>query len=209
MNYHIIPVTNFMQNCTILWCEQSKLAAIVDPGGDSDMILRYLDEHGLTAAKILLTHAHIDHAGATAELAEKLTCPIEGPHQDDKFWIDALAQQSQMFGFPKVDSFEPTRWLNQGDVVELGERKFEVRHCPGHTPGHVVFVDHQEQFAIVGDVIFKNSIGRTDFPKGDHPTLINAIKTQILSLPDDMRLLPGHGPTTTVAQEAQNNPYIR
>ncbi|MBW8192703.1 MBL fold metallo-hydrolase [Neiella marina] len=209
MNYHIIPVTDFMQNCTILWCEQSKDAAIVDPGGDAQSLVAYIEQQQLTVRKILLTHAHIDHAGATAELAAKFDCPIEGPHQDDKFWIDALPQQSQMFGFPKVDGFSPTRWLNQGDEITVGQHTLEVRHCPGHTPGHVVFVDQAAKFAIVGDVIFKNSIGRTDFPKGDHATLINAIKQQILSLPDDMTLLPGHGPTTTVARERQNNPYIR
>ncbi|MBD1390369.1 MBL fold metallo-hydrolase [Neiella sp. HB171785] len=209
MNYQIIPVTDFMQNCTLLWCEQSKEAAIVDPGGDMEQILEAVEQRQLKVSKILLTHAHIDHAGATAKLASHLNCAIEGPHQEDKFWIDALPQQSQMFRFPKVDGFTPTRWLQQGDQVTIGQRTLEVRHCPGHTPGHVIFVDHDSQMAIVGDVIFKNSIGRTDFPKGDHATLIESIQQQILSLPADTTLLPGHGPTTTVGQEQRQNPYIR
>ncbi|GGA66002.1 hypothetical protein GCM10011369_04420 [Neiella marina] len=209
MNYQIIPVTDFMQNCTLLWCEQSKEAAIVDPGGDMEQIIAAVEQRQLKVSKILLTHAHIDHAGATAKLAADLTCDIEGPHQEDKFWIDALPQQSQMFRFPKVDGFTPTRWLQQGDQITVGKRVLEVRHCPGHTPGHVIFVDHDNQLAIVGDVIFKNSIGRTDFPKGDHATLIESIQQQILSLPADTTLLPGHGPTTTVGQEQRQNPYIR
>ncbi|MCM2680187.1 MBL fold metallo-hydrolase [Echinimonas agarilytica] len=208
MQYHIIPVTPFMQNCSIIWCPETLKAAVVDPGGDMARLNSFIAEKGLTLTKVLLTHAHIDHAGATADMAQQYSIPIEGPHLEDQFWIDGLDQQSRMFGFPKVETFTPTRWLAQDDRVTVGQQELEVRFCPGHTPGHVVFVNHSSKWSIVGDVIFQNSIGRTDFPKGDHATLIDSIQQQIMSLPDDYAILPGHGPKTTVGQERRSNPHL-
>jgi len=208
MQYTIIPVTAFAQNCTLLACEKTGKAALVDPGGDIDTLLEQVAQQNLTLEKILLTHAHIDHAGATGQLARELQLPIEGPHQDDQFWIDGLAQQAQIFGFPPAEHFEPTRWLQQGDNVMVGEESLEVRHCPGHTPGHVVFYHAGSRLALVGDVIFKHSIGRTDFPQGNHQQLINSIHQQILTLDDDVQLITGHGPMTTVGEEKIGNPFL-
>ena len=176
MKYAILPVTQFQQNCSFLKCEATNKVAIVDPGGDLDKILEALKQVGGTPEKILVTHAHLDHVGAVAELAETLGLPIEGPHRDDQFWIDMLPQQAQMMGFPASRPFTPNRWLEDGDTVTVGETHFEVRHCPGHTPGHVVFYQPDSKLVVVGDVLFNGSIGRTDFPKGDFDTLINAIK---------------------------------
>lgn len=209
MKYRIIPVTPFQQNCTLLWCEKSKKAAIVDPGGDLDKLLAAVEQEGVDLEKILLTHAHIDHAGGTAELSAEYKLEIEGPHLEDKFWIDGMAQQCQMFNFPHCDSFTPNRWLEDGDVISVGEEELQVLHCPGHTPGHVVFYNKEDQMALVGDVLFHGSIGRTDFPKGDHATLINAIKEKLLPLGDDVEFIPGHGPSSTLGVEKRTNPYIR
>lgn len=181
---------------------------MVDPGGDLFRIEQVLEQEGLQVKKVLLTHAHIDHAGATAELAEKYNCPIEGPHIEDKFWIDSLPQQSQMFGFPAVNTFTPTRWLQQGDKVEVGQQVLEVLHCPGHTPGHVVFYSPLSKLALVGDVLFQGSIGRTDFPKGDHPTLIASIKERLWPLGGDVAFVPGHGPMSTFGEERKHNPFV-
>ena len=164
LQYKIVPVTAFEQNCSILWCDQTKEAVVVDPGGDIPKILAAIKLADLTLTKIILTHAHIDHAGATAELSASHNLPIEGPQEEDKFWIDSLPQQSQMFGFPPVEVFTPTRWLNQGDHIQVGNEVLDVFHCPGHTPGHVVFYHDASKLAIVGDVLFQGSIGRTDFP---------------------------------------------
>ena len=209
MKYKIVPVTPFQQNCTVLWCDKTKKAAVVDPGGDLDKILSVVEAEGLVLEKILLTHAHIDHAGGTAELSADKKLPIEGPHIEDKFWIDGMDQQCQMFNFPHCESFTPDRWLNDGDEVSVGEEVMQVLHCPGHTPGHVVFYHQEDQMALVGDVLFHGSIGRTDFPKGDHPTLIRAIKEKLLPLGDDIEFIPGHGPSSTFGVEKHSNPYIR
>ena len=209
MNYQVIPVTPFMQNCTVIWCTETQQAAVVDPGGDIERINEFLEKQGLQLTKILLTHAHIDHAGATAPLSKQHSVAIEGPEEGDQFWIDGLPSQSQMFGFPKVETFTPDRWLHQGEEVTVGNQSLEVRHCPGHTPGHVIFVNHTNNWLIAGDVIFHNSIGRTDFPQGSLPQLMDSIKQQILTLPDDMAILPGHGPMTTVGRERQRNPFLR
>jgi glyoxylase-like metal-dependent hydrolase (beta-lactamase superfamily II) len=208
MKYEIVPVTAFEQNCSVLWCENTLKAAVVDPGGDMDRIEAVIQKHGLTVEKILLTHAHIDHAGATAALAKKHGLPIEGPHEEDKFWIDMLPMQSQMFGFPAAEAFEPNRWLNQGNEVSFGEVTLSVRHCPGHTPGHVVFYHAPSKLVVVGDVLFQGSIGRTDFPKGDHQTLIDSIKRELFSLEDDVQFIPGHGPMSTIGHERQHNPFL-
>ncbi|GGA93016.1 MBL fold metallo-hydrolase [Agarivorans gilvus] len=209
MAYQIIPVTPFQQNCSLIWCEDTKQAAIVDPGGDPQLIQSAVTNAGVEVSKILLTHGHLDHVGAASILKERYQVPILGPHKDDEFWLSKMAMQCQMFGFPEVASFAPDQWLEHGELIDLGSLQLEVRHCPGHTPGHVVFIDHQHQLAIVGDVLFKGSIGRTDFPKGDHPTLINAIKTQLYTLEDSYRFLPGHGAMSSIGHEKQFNGFTR
>ena len=203
-----IPVTSFMQNCSLLICPETHRAAVVDPGGDIPRILNTATEHGVTIEKILLTHAHIDHAGATAELARRLGVPIEGPQRADQFWIEALPQQSMMFGFPEAASFTPDRWLEDGDSVRFGNITLQVLHCPGHTPGHVVFFDPVSCVAIVGDVLFKGSIGRTDFPRGDHAALLRCIRDKLFPLGDDVQFMPGHGPTSTLGHERRHNPFV-
>ena len=208
MKAYIIPVTPFAQNCSLLCCENSGKAAVVDPGGELDRIIASAEQAEVEIEKILLTHTHIDHAGGTAELAERLQVPIEGPHRDDQFWIDLLPEQSQRFGFPPARAFTPDRWLEQGDRVKFGEIDLDVRHCPGHTPGHVVFIDTQTRLAIVGDVLFQGSIGRTDFPRGDHAQLIKSIRENLFPLGDDIQFVPGHGPMSTFGAERQSNPYV-
>jgi glyoxylase-like metal-dependent hydrolase (beta-lactamase superfamily II) len=208
MKLEVVPVTAFQQNCSVLWCERTRRAAIVDPGGDLERVLKVIELHGLTLEKILITHAHLDHAGATAELARRYSLPIEGPHPGDQFWIDQMPAQAKMFGFPPCEAFAPTRWLQQGDQVTVGELEFEVRHCPGHTPGHVVFFHADSRFAIVGDVLFAGSIGRTDFPRGNHADLIRSIRENLFPLGDDVTFLPGHGPTSTFGAERRSNPFV-
>ena len=208
MKYQMIPVTAFAQNCTLLWCETTRQAAVVDPGGDLDKVLAVIEREQLQLTKILLTHAHIDHAGAVAELAAKLALPIEGPQRADKFWIDLLPQQSAMFGFPAAQSFTPDRWLEQGDQVQVGEETLDVLHCPGHTPGHLVFFHAPSRLAMVGDVLFAGSIGRTDFPQGNHADLIRSIKERLWPLGDDVAFIPGHGPMSTFGQERRTNPFV-
>lgn len=209
MKVEVLPVTPFQQNCSIIVCEETNKAAVVDPGGEVDRIKQKLTELGVEVEKILITHAHIDHAGGTADLAEALNLPIEGPEKEDQFWIDKLADQSRMFQFPEAKVFAPTRWLNQDDEVTVGNLSFEVKHCPGHTPGHVVFINHKYKVIWVGDVLFKGSIGRTDFPRGDHETLINSIKQNLLTLPDDYQFISGHGPVSNIGIEKRSNPFIQ
>lgn len=208
MRVAIIPVTQFDQNCTLLMCDETRRAAVVDPGGDIEHILAAIADEGVHVERILLTHAHIDHAGATADLAERLGVPIEGPHEGDRFWIDQLPAQSKMFGFPPAKAFEPTRWLHQGDVVSVGNVRMDVLHCPGHTPGHVVFFSAADRIAIVGDVLFQGSIGRTDFPGGNHGQLISSIRDNLFPLGDDVTFVPGHGPTSTFGDERRHNPFV-
>jgi len=208
MKLEVVPVTAFQQNCSVIWCEKTLRAAIVDPGGDLDRVLQVIKAHGLTLEKILITHAHLDHAGATAELARRYSLPIEGPHSGDQFWIDQMPAQAKMFDFPPSEAFVPTRWLQQGDRVTVGELELEVRHCPGHTPGHVVFFHAPSRFAIVGDVLFAGSIGRTDFPRGNHADLIRSIRENLFPLGDDVTFLPGHGPTSTFGAERRSNPFV-
>ena len=208
LQYKIVPVTAFEQNCSILWCDVTKEAAVIDPGGDIPKILKVVEQQGLTLKKIIMTHAHIDHAGATAELAKTLSLPIEGPHKEDQFWIDLLPQQSQMFNFPATQSFTPDRWLEQDETVTIGNETLWVKFCPGHTPGHVVFYHAETKLLVVGDVLFQGSIGRTDFPKGDFDTLANSIRTQLWTLPDDVAFIPGHGPMSTIGHEKATNPFV-
>ena len=208
MKFQIIPVTPFQQNCSLLWCGETMQGAVVDPGGDLDRILATAERLGVHIDKILLTHGHIDHAGGTAELAARLSLPVEGPQLEEKFWIDQLPQQGQMFGLGKAEAFTPDRWLDEGDTVSFGNVTLSVLHCPGHTPGHVVFFDPVSKVAIVGDVLFQGSIGRTDFPRGSHPQLIAAIRGKLWPLGDDVSFIPGHGPMSTFGEERRHNPFV-
>ncbi len=208
MQYRIIPVTPFQQNCSLLWCEATKKAAVVDPGGDLERIAAAVAKLGLEVEKILLTHGHIDHAGGTAELRRRLGVPVEGPQREDAFWIDQLPGQSAMFGFPGAEAFTPDRWLEQGDAVGFGQVALEVLHCPGHTPGHIAFFHRDSRLAVVGDVLFRGSIGRTDFPRGDYDALIRSIRERLFPLGDDVTFIPGHGPVSTFGEERENNPFV-
>jgi len=208
LQFRIVPVTGFEQNCSLIWCDESKVAAIVDPGGDLDRIDALVREVGVEVRQILLTHGHCDHAGAVADLAERDGLPVIGPHLDDRFWIDSLPQQSKMFGLPPARAFRPCRWLAEGDTVEVGKVGLEVLHCPGHTPGHVVFHAPVHQILWVGDVLFQGSIGRTDFPRGDMPMLLHSIRTRLLVLDDATRFVPGHGPMSTIGRERRTNPFL-
>ncbi|WP_201859280.1 MBL fold metallo-hydrolase [Microvirga soli] len=204
----IIPVTPFQQNCTLLWCEKTKKAAVVDPGGDLDNIREAIAQSGVTVEKIILTHGHIDHAGGAAELREDLGVPIEGPHEADRFLLDRLAEQGQAYGFP-ARAVTPDRWLNEGDTVTVGDLTLDVLHCPGHSPGSVVLVSKDQRFALVGDVLFQGSVGRVDLPGGDGKALIRSIKDKLLPLGDDITFICGHGPMSTIGQERQSNPFLQ
>ena len=208
MKIAIVPVTPFEQNCSILVCERTGRAAVVDPGGDLDRITGALTRLGATPERILLTHGHIDHCGGTAALAAQLGVPVEGPQREDAFWIDQLPEQGDRFGFPRLEAFVPDRWLEDGDTVQVGEEVLTVRHCPGHTPGHVVFFHPGERVALVGDVLFAGSIGRTDFPRGDLDTLLQAITSRLWPMGDDVTFVPGHGPTSTFGEERRTNPFV-
>ena len=205
----IIPVTAFQQNCSVLWCTETKKAAIIDPGGEIDRINAAIEEQGVDVEKILITHGHIDHAGAAADLAEQLGAPIEGPHIEDKFWLEQLAEQGARFGVDASRPFTPSRGLDQGESVTVGNLTFEGRVCPGHTPGHIIFFEPVSRIAFVGDVLFQGSIGRTDFPGGDHDTLLASIREQLWPLGDDVTFVPGHGPTSTLGHERKTNPFVR
>lgn len=209
LQFRIVPVTAFQQNCSLIWCEESRAAAVVDPGGDLGRIDALAREEDLEIRQILLTHAHCDHAGAVAELAERDGIPVIGPHRDDLFWIESLPQQSKMFGLPPARAFQPDRWLAEGDTVEVGKVGLEVLHCPGHTPGHIVFHAPAQRMLWVGDVLFQGSIGRTDFPRGDMPTLLQSIRTRLLVLDDATRFVPGHGPMSSIGRERQSNPFLQ
>lgn len=208
MKYQVIPVTHYQQNCSVLWCEETRKAAVVDPGGDLDQILNAVSQLNVTLEKILLTHGHLDHVGATAELAAREQLPIEGPHKEDSFWINALEDQARMMGFAPVAQFTPTRWLKEGDAVTVGKCELQVIHCPGHTPGHVVFYHQASHQAFVGDVIFQGSVGRSDFPRGDHEQLVHSIREKLFPLGDEVRFVPGHGPESNFGFERQNNPFV-
>jgi hydroxyacylglutathione hydrolase len=209
MQIGIIPVTAFQQNCSVVQCGATGRGAVVDPGGDLELVLEYIAQERVEIEKILLTHAHIDHAGATKALRDKLKVPVIGPEREDEFLIQTLEMQGRMFGLGSAEPFEPDQWLVHGDEVSVGEERFEVRHCPGHTPGHVIFYNAAHKFALVGDVLFDGSIGRSDLPRGDHATLLRSIQQQLLSLPDDTTFLPGHGPTSTIGKQRRSNPFLR
>lgn len=208
MKVLLIPVTPFQQNCSLLIDETTGRAAVCDPGGDLDRIRAAIDEAGVQVEKILLTHGHVDHCAGAAALARQLGVQIEGPHHAERFWIDQLPQQSQRFGFGHAEAFEPDRWLENGETVQFGDETLEVYHCPGHTPGHVVFFSRLHRLAIVGDVLFAGSIGRTDFPRGNHADLIRSIRTRLWPLGDDVTFVPGHGPASTFGAERRSNPFV-
>jgi hydroxyacylglutathione hydrolase len=205
----VVPVTAFAQNCSIVACTATNRAAIVDPGGDVARIREAIGRLKVTPEKILLTHGHIDHAGGAAELAEALSLPIEGPDERDGFLLSNLVNQGARFGLTDVRNVTPTRWLIEGETVSIGDLTFNVLHVPGHTPGHLVFVNVPSRFALVGDTLFQGSVGRTDFPYGDHDALIGGIKTKLLPLGDDVTILPGHGPASTIGAERAGNGFLR
>lgn len=204
----IIPVTPFQQNCLLLWCENSRRAVVFDPGGDVPAIVEAIKKVGVTVEQIWLTHGHIDHVGGAAELRERLNVPIVGPHIDDKFLLDHVVESGAGFGMTGVRNFTPDRWLNEGDKVALGEMTFEILHCPGHSPGSVVFFNREMRFAHVGDVLFNGSVGRTDLLGGSHATLIQSITDKLLPLGDDVQFICGHGPGSTFGHERQTNPFL-
>lgn len=208
MKVSVIPVTPLQQNCSVLLCEQTGRAAVVDPGADLDQIMDLVKGMGGTLEKILVTHGHTDHAGGVSLLAAQYGVPIEGPHPDDDFWIQRIPLNAPRYGLVGATAFTPDRWLQGGDTVHFGEVELEVRHCPGHTPGHVIFFHRGHKLAMVGDVLFQGSIGRTDFPRGDHDTLIRSITTQLWPLGDEVTFIPGHGPLSTFGEERQSNPYV-
>jgi hydroxyacylglutathione hydrolase len=211
----IVTVTPFQQNCTILWEEPDQRALVVDPGGEVPRVLEAIKKLGVRPERILLTHGHIDHAGGAAELKEALEAeadapiPIEGPDPRDQFILEGLEAQAARFGMSGVRNVLPDRWLAEGDEIRLGTHTFAVLHCPGHTPGHLVFVDHTSRFALVGDVLFRGSVGRTDFPYGDHAALIHSIQEKLLPLGDDFSFICGHGPGSTFGAERRSNPFLR
>jgi len=204
----IVPVTQFQQNCALIWDQTSKQALVVDPGGDVPRIVEAIGKLGLVVERILLTHGHIDHAGGAAELREKLGVPLEGPDERDAFLLDGLTEQGRAYGIARARNVRPDRWLNEGDMVALGEHRFGVLHCPGHTPGHVVFVNKAGRVALVGDVLFRGSVGRTDFPYGDPTALLASIRDKLMPLGDDVSFLCGHGPGSTIGAERRANPYV-
>jgi glyoxylase-like metal-dependent hydrolase (beta-lactamase superfamily II) len=204
----IIPVTPLQQNCALLWCTATMRGAFVDPGGDLDTLKAVAAERGVTIEKLLVTHGHIDHCGKTGVLARELGVPVEGPHPDDKFWIDMNPQVGAQYGIPDAESFTPDRWLHDGEQVTVGELVLDVYHCPGHTPGHIVFHHAPSNLAIVGDVLFQGSVGRTDFPKGDFAALVRSITGRLWPLGDKTAFVPGHGPMSTFGRERASNPFV-
>lgn len=204
----IITVTPFQQNCSVIWKEDTKIAAVNDPGGDLEIIEKFIDDQGLTLSKIFITHGHLDHAAGARELADNFKVEIEGPQIEDEFLTSTLEMQGKSYGMDSAQNFTPDRWLNEGDQIELDGEKLDVYHCPGHTPGHVIFHHKESKLAIVGDVLFQGSVGRTDLPGGSMDALIAAIREKVLPLGDDITFIPGHGPISTIGQERLTNPYV-
>ena len=209
LKYQSIPVTAFQQNCSLVWCDQTNKAAFIDPGGDAEQLIKAVERYNVTLESILLTHGHLDHVGASKTLSSQFDVPIIGPHKNETIWFDNLPQQAQMFNLPHIEPFLPDQWLNEDETTQVGNLTFRVLQTPGHTPGHIIFFEENNKTAFVGDVLFKGSIGRTDFPQGDHDELIHSIKTKLLPLGDDVTIVPGHGPTSTLGLERISNPYLK
>lgn len=208
IEFQLIPVTHFQQNCSLVWCSRTGRAAVIDPGGDIERIQAAIDAKRVQVDQVLLTHGHMDHAGGSRVLADALQVPVIGPHQGDEFWLTGMPQQAQMMGFGRAAPVQPDHWLEQGAQVTVGEQTLEVLHCPGHTPGHVVFFHRGQGLAWVGDVLFSGSIGRTDFPRGNHEILVNSIRQKLWPLGDHVRFIPGHGPMSTFGDERRDNPFV-
>ncbi len=208
LQFQIVPVTSYQQNCSLIWCDETKKGAVIDPGGDVDRILAAIEKNNVTVEKVLLTHGHLDHVGGAMALANALSIDIEGPHKADTFWLEALVQQSEMFGFALTPPFLPNKWFENGDVVQIGQQSLQVLHTPGHTPGHVVFFNDDAKLAFVGDVLFSGSIGRTDFPQGNHATLMTSIQEKLWPLGNEVTFIPGHGPSSTFGRERAVNPFV-
>ncbi len=208
MKTAVLQVTPFVQNCTLVWCAETMKGAVIDPGGDVDRIVEAADSQGVTVERLLITHGHVDHAAGAAELAQRIAVPIEGPHRGDRLLLENLPTQAQQFGLPPALAFEPDRWLEDGDTVNLGEVELEVLHCPGHSPGHLVYYNAHERLALVGDVLFQGSIGRTDLPGGDMETLLRSIRERLWPLGDDVGFIPGHGPPSDFGTERRTNPFV-
>lgn len=209
LNVQLVPVTPFAQNCSILWDSESKEAVLIDAGGEADKLKQVVKDLGLKVTALWITHGHIDHIGAVGELAETWQIPVIGPHQDDQFWIDALQDVAKKYRFPLPQPVKVTQWLNAGDIVYVGQYSFEVRFAPGHTPGHVMFYNKEYKLLWSGDVLFKGSIGRTDFPRGNHQQLLDSIQRECLSLDDDVQFISGHGEMSTIGHERRFNPFLQ
>ncbi|HPQ95031.1 MAG: MBL fold metallo-hydrolase [Thiothrix sp.] len=209
MKYLSVPVTPFAQNCSIVWCETGRDCAFIDPGGDTEKLMAVVAREGLKPVAVWLTHGHLDHVGGTQVLARHYGIPVLGPHEEDAFWLDALPLQSRQFGFPAHEAFRPDHWLADGDSLQVGGESFEVILTPGHTPGHVVLFNREAGVVFGGDVLFAGSIGRTDFPRGNHQQLLDSIRNRLWVLGDDVVVVPGHGPNTTIGRERRTNPFLR
>lgn len=209
LNVQLVPVTPFAQNCSILWDSDSQHAILIDAGGEAEKLKAIVEELGLTVQALWITHGHIDHIGAVGELAEYWQVPVIGPHREDEFWIESLADVAKRYGFPVPKAVQVTQWLEGGETLNLGEHQFEVRFAPGHTPGHVMFYNAEHKMLWTGDVLFKGSIGRTDFPRGNHQQLLDSIRHECLSLDDDVRFISGHGEPSTIGYERLYNPFLQ
>jgi hydroxyacylglutathione hydrolase len=205
----IVPVTPFQQNCTLLWCEVTKRAVVIDPGGDLPEVERAITRAGVSVDKIWLTHGHVDHVAGATDLKTNLKVSIEGPHKDDLFLLQHVAETGRSYGMWNASNVTPDRWLEEGDQVQIGELTFDVLHCPGHSPGSIIYFNPVQRLAMVGDVLFAGSIGRTDLPGGDYQQLIESIKDKLLPLGDDVAIISGHGPTSTIGHERATNPFLQ